>query len=108
MKTYEGWRYSSTVIDLGIRWRWVVSFTPRPLNLRGKSPLYPLDRRLSGPHGRSVEKGQISYPRRELNPDSLAVQPVGRRYTDWTIPAPWLVGYYSKFSDTLYKLIEGQ
>jgi hypothetical protein len=31
------WRYSSTHLDLGTRWRWVVSFTPRlggPLNLR--------------------------------------------------------------------------
>jgi hypothetical protein len=23
------WRYSSTILDLGGRWRWVVSFTPR-------------------------------------------------------------------------------
>jgi hypothetical protein len=25
------WRYSSTILDLGTRWRWVVSYTPRPL-----------------------------------------------------------------------------
>jgi hypothetical protein len=25
------WRYSSTIPDLGTRWRRVVSFTPRPL-----------------------------------------------------------------------------
>jgi hypothetical protein len=31
----------------------VVSFTPRPLYLQGKSPLYPLDRRLDGPPSRS-------------------------------------------------------
>jgi hypothetical protein len=39
------------VLYLGPSWRWVVSFTPRPLYPRGKSPLYPLDRRLGGPHG---------------------------------------------------------
>jgi hypothetical protein len=27
----------------------VVSFTPRPLYLQGKSPLHPFDRRLGGP-----------------------------------------------------------
>jgi len=31
----------------------VVSFTPRPLYLRGKSSWYPLDRRLDGPQNRS-------------------------------------------------------
>jgi hypothetical protein len=25
------WRYSSTILDLGIRWRLVVNFTPQPL-----------------------------------------------------------------------------
>jgi hypothetical protein len=43
------WRYSSTHYDLGTRWRWVVSFTPRPLYHQGKSSWYPLDRRLGGP-----------------------------------------------------------
>jgi hypothetical protein len=37
------WRYGSTILDLGTRWRWVVSFTPLPLYTRGKSPRYPLD-----------------------------------------------------------------
>jgi hypothetical protein len=32
------WRYSSTILDFGTRWRWVVSFTPRPLY-----PRYSLD-----------------------------------------------------------------
>jgi hypothetical protein len=38
------WRHSSTILDLGTRWRWVVSFTPQPLY-----PQYPLDGRLGGP-----------------------------------------------------------
>jgi hypothetical protein len=45
------WKYSST--HSWPRWGWVVSFTPRPLYSQGKSPLYPLDRRLHGPHSRS-------------------------------------------------------
>jgi hypothetical protein len=39
--------------DLGTRWRWVVSFRPRPLYHQGKSPCYPLDRRLGGLQSRS-------------------------------------------------------
>jgi hypothetical protein len=48
------WRYSSTFLDLGTRWRWVVSFTPLPLYPRGKSSRYPLDRRLGGPESVST------------------------------------------------------
>jgi hypothetical protein len=40
------WMYSSTFFDLGTSWRWVVSFTSRPLYSRGKSLRYPLDRKL--------------------------------------------------------------
>jgi hypothetical protein len=44
----EEWRYSSMHLDLGIRWRCVVSFTPSGLYPQEKSPWYPLDRRLDG------------------------------------------------------------
>jgi hypothetical protein len=37
------WRYSSISLNLGTRWRWVVSFTPLPLYPQGKRPRYPLD-----------------------------------------------------------------
>jgi hypothetical protein len=30
------------ILDLGTRWRWVVSFTPRPLYPPGKEPLLPI------------------------------------------------------------------
>jgi hypothetical protein len=36
----------------------VVSFTTRPLYLQGKSPWYPLDRRLGGPQSRSGHGGE--------------------------------------------------
>jgi hypothetical protein len=42
-------RYQSTILGFGIRWRWVVSFTPLPLYPRVKNPRYPLLRRLGGP-----------------------------------------------------------
>jgi hypothetical protein len=46
------------VLDLCTRWRWVISFTPRPLYLQGKSPWYPLDRRLGGTQNRSRRGGE--------------------------------------------------
>jgi len=52
-------------IYLGTRWSEVVSFTPRPLYLRGKGPWYPLVRRLSGAQNRSgrgdVDKNPCPY-----------------------------------------------
>jgi hypothetical protein len=37
------------ILDPGTRWRWVVSFTSRPLYHQGKSSRYQLDRRIGGP-----------------------------------------------------------
>jgi hypothetical protein len=36
------------ILVLGTKLKWVVSFTPQPLYPQGKSPLYPLVRRLGG------------------------------------------------------------
>jgi hypothetical protein len=49
------------ILNLGPRRMWVVSFVLRPLNSRGKSPRYTLDRRLGGPQSRS---GSSPYPSR--------------------------------------------
>jgi hypothetical protein len=60
------WRYSSTILDLGIRWRWAVSFTPQPLYSRRKIPRQPLDRRLREPQDRpgccEVEQNLLPLP----------------------------------------------
>jgi hypothetical protein len=59
MKTY--WRsggIAPRIPDLGTTWRSVVSFTPRPLYPQGKSPWYPLDRRLGGAQSRSGHGGE--------------------------------------------------
>jgi hypothetical protein len=45
-------------LDFGTSWRWVVSFTPRSLYPRGRTPRYPLDRRLSGPQSRFGRRGE--------------------------------------------------
>jgi hypothetical protein len=51
------WRISSTFLDLGIRWRRVVSFTPLLSYPRGNSARFPLHRRLGGPQNRSGRCG---------------------------------------------------
>jgi hypothetical protein len=48
------WRYSPTVIDLGTKWRWVVSFVPQPLYPRANRFWYPLERRLGGPQNNII------------------------------------------------------
>jgi hypothetical protein len=59
MKTYWGsGGIAPRSLDLGTRWRWVISFTPQPLYPQGKSPWYPLDRRLGGPQSRSGQGGK--------------------------------------------------
>jgi hypothetical protein len=57
----EYWRSGGIApcfLDLGTRWRWVVSFMPQPLYFQGKSPWYPLGRRLGGPQSRSGRGGE--------------------------------------------------
>jgi hypothetical protein len=68
------------ILDLGTRWRWVVSFTSRPLYHKGKNPWYPLDRRLGGPQSRSGRGGEEKNSQplagiKPYNPDSPARSP---------------------------------
>jgi hypothetical protein len=71
--------------NLGTRWRWVVSFTPRVLYPRGWSPRYPL----GGPWNPSGRRGEekILDPTGTLNSDTSVAQLVASRYTDYGIPA---------------------
>jgi hypothetical protein len=60
MKAYWGVAVQlHSFFDLGTRWRWVVSFMPRPLYPQGKSPWYPLERRLGGPQSHSGRGGEL-------------------------------------------------
>jgi hypothetical protein len=59
MKAYWGsGSIAARILDLGTRWRWVVSLTPRLLYAQGNSPWYPLDRRLGGSQSRSGRGGE--------------------------------------------------
>jgi hypothetical protein len=64
------WRCNSAILHLGTRWRWVIRFTPRPFYPRRKSPRYPLDGRLGGPHSKFGLCGaeKISCYCRKSNP----------------------------------------
>jgi hypothetical protein len=88
MKTYGGSVcIDPHFLDLGISWRWVVSFTPLPLYPRGKSPQHPLDRRLGGPQAPVLTtwRRENSWLYRDSNSDSSLVQPVASRNTDYAI-----------------------
>jgi hypothetical protein len=59
MKTYWGsGGIPPRILDVGTRWRWVVSFMPRPLYSQGMRLRYPLDRSLGGSQGRSGRGGE--------------------------------------------------
>jgi hypothetical protein len=60
------WTYSFNFLDLGTRWRWVVSFTPWLLNPRRKCPRYPLDRGLGWAPGSAWRRENLHC--RESNP----------------------------------------
>jgi hypothetical protein len=103
IKHYMGeWRYSSTIPDLDIRWRWIVSFTPRPLYPQRKNPGYPLDMRLGGPHGQFGCCGN-EEKFAPVGNRVRAVHPVARPYTDWAIPDSVL--YYAVQSCIFYDIM---
>jgi hypothetical protein len=82
MKAY--WRSEAIapcILDLGTKWRCVVSFTPRPLYSQGKSSLHPLDRRLGGPQTRSGRGGERKHSQTLPGLEHPIIQPVAQRYT---------------------------
>jgi len=80
MKAYWGTGSAAPrILHIDSRWRWMDSFTPRPLYPQGKIPLDPLDRRLSGPQSLSGRGGEEknSQPLPGLEPP--IIQPVAQR-----------------------------
>jgi hypothetical protein len=69
------------ILDLGIRWRWVVNFTPRPLYPQRKSPWYPLDRGLGGHQSRSGRGGEEKNSQPQPALEHPIIQPVAQCYT---------------------------
>jgi hypothetical protein len=76
-------------LDLGKRWKWMVSFTPRLLYSQRKSPRHSLDRRLGELKDRSIWRSKHSWPYRYSNSDALDIQPAAiptvlrRLFTPW-------------------------
>jgi hypothetical protein len=62
----------------------MVSFTSRPLYPQGKSPWYPLDRRLGGPQSRSGRGGEKKTPQPLPGLEPPIIQPVAQRYSTET------------------------
>jgi hypothetical protein len=77
---------------------------PWPLYLAGKSPRYPLDRRLCGPqnHSEQHKEKNILAPIGTQTP-TPAVQLVASHYTNYTTPAPYLMKTTN--NDTISKQI---
>jgi hypothetical protein len=69
------------ILDLGTRWRWVVSLAPRRFTSQVKSPWCPIGRRLGRPQSRFGYGGEEknSQPLPGLEPS--IIQPVAQLYT---------------------------
>jgi hypothetical protein len=78
------------VLNLGTRWRWVVSFTPRTLYHRGENPDNHWTGGRLGPRADldAVAKRRTLNPCRELNSGRPARS---QAYTDWAVWAPHLL-----------------
>jgi hypothetical protein len=55
-------RIASHVLNFNTRWRWVISFTPRPFYPLGRSPRYLLYRRLNGSKSLAEEDNLFLLP----------------------------------------------
>jgi hypothetical protein len=77
-----GWRYSVIIINLGIWWRRVVTFTLLLLYPAGNVGATQWIGNWVGP-GADLEAVENNLsPCKESNPNSSATQPVAYRYTD--------------------------
>jgi hypothetical protein len=69
------------ILDLGTRWRWVISFTSRSLYPQGKTPgTHWIGSWVGSTAGMdAVVRRKIPSPYRDSNPP--IIQPVAQRYT---------------------------
>jgi hypothetical protein len=96
------WRYRTTILDLGTRWRWMVSFTPLPFYTQGRSPTYPLCRRLGGSQSQSGHCGEEKKSLALAGNQTPAIQPKAHHSTDWAIPDYFRLLYFLiLFIDTI-------
>jgi hypothetical protein len=76
--------YSSRILDLCTRWRWLVSFTDRPLYPLRNGTRYPMDMGLNGPQNWSGRWGEEN----NFLPLCGIETPQPSHCTDWAISAP--------------------
>jgi hypothetical protein len=85
MRAYWGNRgIPPCILDFSTRWRWLVSFMPEPLHPQGKSPWYPLDRRLGGPQSQSGHSGEEKNSQLLLRLKTPIIQPIAHHHTTET------------------------
>jgi hypothetical protein len=94
------------VLDIGTRRRRVVSFTPRPLYTRGKSPRYPLDGRLGGHQSRTRwSREKYLAPAGNRTPEIPIIQAVDSHYTDWVTPENCMFKIIKNHHNLKWKLL---
>jgi hypothetical protein len=83
------WKYSSTILDLGVRWRWVASFTALPCYPWETAPGTHWTGGWMGPRAGVdiMEKRRVSFPYWESDSGSLVVQTSAKLFTDWAVQA---------------------
>jgi hypothetical protein len=106
MKTYGEWRYSSTILHVGTRWRWTVSFTPLPLSPPGEKTSDT--NRIRGWVGsraglNPVKKRKISFPCRKSKPCHHA-----RSCSDWAIPTYVVININREDNKQLESLLDSK
>jgi hypothetical protein len=81
------WRYNYTILDLGIRWRWMASFTSLLCYPWETAPGTHWTGGCVGPRAGvdTVEKRKISCPYQESNSVSLVGRTSAMLFTDWTV-----------------------
>jgi hypothetical protein len=110
------------ILDLGTRWGWVVSVTPRPRFAPGKGPRVPIVQEAGwAPEPVWTQRlEENSLPLLGIEPCRPVFQSVVRHYTDWATPAPcidkcryeiqeqkgipvWYTGIHRPISNTGYR-----
>jgi hypothetical protein len=69
------------ILNLGARWRWLISFTTRPFYPQRKSPWYQLTWRMGGAQSQSGRGGEEKNPHLLPGLEPPIIQPVAQRYT---------------------------
>jgi hypothetical protein len=81
------WKYSTTILDLGIARRWMIGFSRRPCYHLGNSSRYPLDRMLGGPQSQS---GRCGERKNVLSLQGIESQPYSPSLYRLSYPNSWI------------------